>query len=616
MWSDNETNSDYIDFRHMVSAVTSIINNDTLLPCSIGVFGDWGSGKSSLMKMIEKVYSEDKDTLIINFNGWLFEGYEDTKTVLMSRIVDEIIKKRTLEEKALKIAANLLRKIDIMKLGRQAVKHGMAYLALGPAGLAITSTSEALSKLSNVDYEKYIKENKDKSDPDDLLRTNIQDFHMNFEQLISETKISKVIVFIDDLDRCSHDTVIGTLEAIKLFLFVKNTAFIIGADERLIKYAVRMRFPEIPGDNTEVGRDYLEKLIQYPIRIPPLSELELTIYINLLFTNLYTDPGDFEQLRENVLKKKNEDQFGFTLNLENVGDFVSVVDQKLKEALLLSAQIIPVLTVGLNGNPRQTKRFLNTMLLRYEMAKSKGEELNKRVLAKLMLLEYFKSETFKTFYEQQVQNKGLIPSMNIMENLAQRDPVDDKDRKQLPVEQQAYLQDTWIINWLTSEPSLVNTDMQPYFYFSRDKLSVSGIKLLRMGSQAQEVLRKLLNDAETIRNVALREAKSISVGDASSIFESLAEKIKSEGNQRGESSTLKRLFDFCGVRNELISQLLSFVEKLPHKILPLTSVTLILKVTNGTTHDQTAKRIINEWSISQTNKGLAAIAGKKLKTKQ
>jgi hypothetical protein len=43
---------------------------------------------------------------------------------------------------------------------------------------------------------------------------------------------------------------------------------------------------------------------------------------------------------------------------------------------------------------------------------------------------------------------------------------------------------------------------------------------------------------------------------------------------------------------------------------------LILKVTNGTTHDQTAKRIINEWSISQTNKGLAAIAGKKLKTKQ
>lgn len=616
MWNDNETSSDFIDFQHMVSAVTSIINNDTLLPCSIGVFGDWGSGKSSLMKMIEKVYSGEKDTLVINFNGWLFEGYEDTKTVLMSRIVDEIIKKRTLEDKALKIAANLLRKIDIIKLGRQAVKHGLAYLALGPAGLAITSTSEALSKLSNVDYEKYIKENKDKSDPDELLRTSIQDFYLNFEQLINETKITKVIVFIDDLDRCSHDTVIGTLEAIKLFLFVKNTAFIIGADERLIKYAVRMRFPEIPGDNTEVGRDYLEKLIQYPIRIPPLSDLELTIYVNLLFTNLFTDPGEFEHIRSNVLKKKNEDQFGFTLNLENIADFVKVVDEKLKEALLLSAQIIPVLTVGLNGNPRQTKRFLNTMLLRYEMAKSKGEELNKRVLAKLMLLEYFKSETFKTFYEQQGQNKGIIPSMNIMEDIAKNDVVDDKIIKKLPTDQQAYLQDPWIKNWLTSEPSLIDLDMQPYFYFSRDKLSFSGIKLQRMGSQAQEVLRKLLNDAETVRNVALRDAKSISIGDASSIFESLTEKIKGEGKQTGDSPTLKRLFDFCEVRKELISQLLSFVEKLPHKILPISSVTWILKVTNGTTHEQTASRIVNEWRVSETNKGLAAVAGKKLKTKQ
>ena len=221
------------------------------------------------------------------------------------------------------------------------------------------------------------------------------------------------------------------------------------------------------------------------------------------------------------------------LILRMLRSLLNVVDEKLKEALLLSAQIIPVLTVGLNGNPRQTKRFLNTMLLRYEMAKSKGEELNKRVLAKLMLLEYFKSETFKTFYEQQVQNKGIIPSMNIMEDIAKKDMVDDKNLKKLPNDQQAYLQDPWIKNWLTSEPSLIDMDMQPYFYFSSDKLSVSGIKLQRMGSQAQEVLRKLLNDAETIRNVALRDAKSISIGDASSIFESFAEKIKGEGKQTG-----------------------------------------------------------------------------------
>ncbi|MBD3660989.1 MAG: hypothetical protein HUJ11_02150 [Arenibacter algicola] len=130
MWSDNETKSDFIDFQHMVKAVTSIVDNDNLLPCSIGVFGDWGSGKSSLMKMIEEKYSDKEGVLVINFNGWLFEGYEDTKTVLMSRIVDEIIKERTLDKKALKIAAKLLRKIDLIKLGRSAIKHGIGYLTM------------------------------------------------------------------------------------------------------------------------------------------------------------------------------------------------------------------------------------------------------------------------------------------------------------------------------------------------------------------------------------------------------------------------------------------------------------------------------------------------------
>jgi len=612
MWSDNETNSDFIDFQHLIGAISSIIDNDTLLPCSIGVFGDWGSGKSSLMKMVEDKYAEDKDILVINFNGWLFEGYEDTKTVLLSRIVDEIIKKRTLDEKALKFAAKLLRKIDLIKLGRSAVKYGLGFLIMGPSGLALTSSADALQKFAAVDYEEYLKNKPKKEDPDETLRTDIQEFHLNFEQLINETKIKKVIVFIDDLDRCSHDTVIGTLEAIKLFLFVKNTAFIIGADERLIKYAVRRRFPEIPGDNTEVGRDYLEKLIQYPVRIPPLSEIEITIYINLLFTKLYTDIGAFEIVRKNVLKKKNDNQYGFTLNLDNINDFIKEVGEELKEALLLSAQLIPVLTVGLNGNPRQVKRFLNTLLLRHEMAKSKGEELDKRILAKLMLIEYFKSETFKSIYEEQAKNNGLIPWIGSVEELLKKGLFKEDEIDTLPIEQQSYIQDSWTRDWLASEPSLAQVNLQSYFYFSRDKLSLSGIKLQRMSSQAQEIFRKLMNDAESIKNVALRDSVSLSPADASAIFETLSEKVKYEGKQVGESSPLKRLADFCEVRKELISQFLVMLEKLPHQTLPISAVTWVTSLTSESEHVQFGKKILRSWSESTTNKNLAKIAKRKL----
>ncbi|OQP60173.1 hypothetical protein A3860_34395 [Niastella vici] len=193
--------------------------------------------------------------------------------------------------------------------------------------------------------------------PDDNIRSNIQDFHENFDELIRETSIEKIIVFIDDLDRCSPDTVIGTLEAIKLFLFTKGTAFVIGADERLIKYAVRRRFPEIPADSTEVGRDYLEKLIQYRIRIPPLNTNELINYVNLLFSQLHIDAGEFEIARENILKEKQKNGFDFIFDINNADKFFHLRTDELKESFQLCSQVVPILSVGLNGNPRQCKRF-------------------------------------------------------------------------------------------------------------------------------------------------------------------------------------------------------------------------------------------------------------------
>ena len=625
MWNDSETNSDFIDYQHYVNAVIKIIDNEDLLPCSIGVFGDWGSGKSSLMKMVEEKYTDQQDTLVIKFNGWLFEGYDDTKTVLMGSIVDEIIRKRTLSEKAIKLGAKILKKIDVFKVSSTALKYGLSYITMGPAGIALASSSDVLSKLKEDDYEKYIKEKKAEGNEgtDGTIRSNIQEFHKNFEDLIAETKIKKIVVLIDDLDRCSTDTIIGTLEAIKLFLFTQKTAFVLGADERLIKYAVRKRFPEIQGDSTEIGRDYLEKLIQYPIRIPPLNSIELATYINLLFTKLHLDVGEFELVRENVLKEKNKEGFDFVFNFSNADKFINLVKDANKEDLLLSAQITPVLSVGLNGNPRQCKRFLNTLLLRLGMADSKSIALNKRILAKLMLLEYFKPETFKLFYESQSKNNGIIEGIERMEDNEVTKKTPTKPQKKvtseepvaqtLTIEQEALLQDTWLVSWLKSEPSLKNENLQPYYYFSRDRLSISGTHLQRMSPAAQEVFRKLTADGETVINLGIEESKTLSIGDASAVFEALTEKINQQEKQAGDNPILKRLFDFCAIRIELVSQILIFVEKLPEPILPLSVATWLTEITKNTAYSDNATKLLTKWSKSTTNTTLAKMCTTKLK---
>ena len=613
MWNDNESLSDYIDYSHLMKAVTTIIDTDELLPCSIGIFGDWGSGKSSLMKMVENKYEGEEDILVIKFNGWLFEGYEDAKSVLMGRIVDEIISNRKFSEKAVKYAAKLLKRIDWFKVAGSSLKYGMSFLTLGPIGVAGVSAADVMSKMKEVDYEKYIEDRQEKEigDPDENLRSNIQEFHQNFEALIEETNLKKIVVFIDDLDRCSPDTIIGTLEAIKLFLFTQKTAFVIGADERLIKYAVRRRFPEVPGENLEVGRDYLEKLIQYPIRIPPLNRIELTTYINLLFSQLYsTSTEEFEEIRNKVMQTKLDKGFDFALDQSNIAEFSKIKNIEFDDGIALCSQIVPVLNLGLNGNPRQAKRFLNTLLIRINMASAKGITLKKRVLAKLMLLEYFKPETFTDFHDIQAGNNGDISLIEKLENITLTATEDEEKKDALAPEEKILLEDSWMIDWIKSEPKLSKENLQSYFYFSRDKLAISAINIQRMSPKAQDVIQKLLSDSEAVQKLSIKSLGTLSSSEAASIFEALTQKVRQEENL-SNSKAFKAIFELCRAKVELKSQIVIFLSKYPDHKLPLIVTTLsegLLKDSNP----ESLNQLFNSWSKS-SNISLAKVAKKKIK---
>ena len=568
MWHDNETTDDFIDFGYLKSTASQIIDNQSLLPCTIGVFGDWGSGKSSLMGMIAKDLEADEETLIIKFNGWLFEGYEDAKTVLMGTILETIEDKATIGEKSKKLVKALLKKVNWMKLTGTAIKYGVSALTLGSAGLAIASGVDLLKDAKEVKPEDYIKE---ENAEEKSLRMGIRDFHSDFEELLKSTKYKKLVVFIDDLDRCNPDTVIATLEAIKLFLFVKNTAFIISADERLIKYAVRRRFPEIPGEGSEVARDYLEKLIQFPIRVPALSFSEIETFINLLYCHLYLDPSDFSKVKEDIFKQRLNNFESGSYGYEEVNKILSSMSIELEAALHLSRQVSPILTTGLSGNPRQCKRFLNSLMMRIGMAKSRNIELKERVLAKLMLLEYFKGETFKQLSQEQAKENGKPEIIKSLEDKVAQ-PIEGN--KSLPVavdsgrdaEFMVWLSDAWLFTWLKSEPSLSEEDLRPYFYFSKDKLNSLNLVHQRITPIAQGVLEKLLNQSVGVMKVGLKEFKNLNNSDAAGIFEIISEKAKREAN----IDLLKMLITLSKEPSELTSQLLTLLNGIsPSAIKPV-----------------------------------------------
>lgn len=607
MWNDNETNIDLIDLSHLVNSITRIINDDNLVPSTIGIFGDWGSGKSSLLKMVEDSYVDNKDVLSIKFNGWLFEGYEDAKSVLMGTILEQIIKNRTLDEKAKAIAIKLLKRIDWFKIARSTVKYGISFVAAGPVGVGLAAMSDIPAAIGNIDYEKFISEGSEQQS----LRMSIQDFHKDFTQLLAETKIKRLIVFIDDLDRCNPDTVIETLEAIKLFLYVDGTVFIISADERLIEYSVRKRFPELSVSKNSVSRDYLEKLIQHPIRIPQLNKSEIETYINLLFTFLHLDAKNAEETRIKVIQEKRKSLYPSNFIFNNAQQYIKDIEinSELKDDLLLSSQITPILSAGLNGNPRQCKRFLNMLMIRFKIAEDKNLKIEKRILSKIMLLEYFRPESFKALFDLQKNQDGKpleikqLESQRIVKSTKSKGaPYNDAEQVGLI---DNWLKDKWLKEWCSIEPQLTDIDLQPYFYLTRDRLSFDSSEIGRMSANIQEIFGQLISESDAIKNKGLEQIKLISASDASTIFISLTKKITSEENESKRERFVETLNEFSGHRKELLSELVLFYNKFPEKYLTAGIVPQLKSVLEGTEYISNLEVLISKWSKSTENRYLA-----------
>ena len=593
MWNDNETHQDLIDFKYLTDSVNIIINNDNLIPSTIGIYGDWGSGKSSLMKMIE-LENTKPENLIIKFNGWLFEGYEDAKIALLTTLIDEIIKSRTWDEKAKTYLSRLVKRIKWLKVITKLGHIGAnAYMA----NQTNFDFAKAATEISALEIDDYIKDVEDENQS--IIDKGIREFHKDFQSLLKETKLKRVIVLIDDLDRCNPDTIISTLEAIKLFLFVEKSVFIISADERLINYAVKKRFPELPSTDYDVSKDYIEKLIHFPIRIPSLSEAEYEAYTNLLFAQLHLNPDEFEELRSKVFTPSTDDLSICKLSNENIQNLLPDVSEEMKTDFILSKQINPILVSVLSGNPRQCKRFLNMMMLRLNMSISKGVTLKKNVLAKLMLLEYFKTESF---------NKLVKASYEVEDNILMllEDPG-----KQTPKSFESWSTDPWLKKWMDIEPKLGEENLKLYFYFTKSKNNVEFSTNKRLSEEAKTILKNLF-ESELVCKDAIRQSSQLSSIDKNAIFSELTNKLITEEVLTRRGNLNKILVLFVKQNDILISEYCAFMENISESILMASNVPNLMTLTKNTAHQAYGMTILEKWSKS-SNTTLATAAKNKLK---
>lgn len=507
MWKDKETDIDLLGYRVHARMLRNIVLNEAMLPISIGVFGNWGSGKSSLMLLMEKeIYdwiSKEKEKgssqriLQINFNSWQFENYESTKYSLIENILraisNDISKNRDFFEKA----DELLTRIKWLSVASLVFSKATELLPEKIRKL-IPSVKELKSILKDDDFEDLLADCESRKSSRIIPR-----FRKDFEELVENADYKCIVVYIDDLDRCSPDRIIECLEAIKLFLNVNKTAFIIGADERLIEYAIDKHYPIDTSQETPYRHfsDYLEKLIQLPYKLPKLSRREQETYILLLLCE-YHLPNRYSEIHKDYIEFREQDLHS-SYGLQELKSRLSNIDFTTVERM---SCIIPLMQEFLNGNPRQLKRFMNTLRVRLELANAaQFKDVEAAILAKLMTLEYdpLSRERFEDLYNRQNTAGGIISDM---------DKIETEAISGSPTLWGKDWNSPKLCKWLATKPSFVGINLVNYFWISRESLKDSEPIASNVTAHVYQIWNRLMQNrsvAAATSNIAI-ECKSLS----------------------------------------------------------------------------------------------------------
>lgn len=535
MWKDCETRIDYLNIRHIVEILNNLILDDNLTPATIGVYGAWGSGKSSVLAMSEQILLHDKNLLCIKFNSWMYEDYFDIRAALISTIVQDMAEKLPKKDKLFSKAKELIKSINILGL----IKKGVGY------GLDI-----ALNKGANI-IEGLITSSStkgaDESETENSLRESIRAFSDVFTEIITTTKLKRIVVYIDELDRCTPDRIIDILEAIRLFAFVPGISFVIGADERLIKYAVDCKYENLPGNDVSIGKEYLDKLIQYTVYIPVLSVEEMSNYICLLYME------NMEAKYKNDMISKTlalmSDNISFKFNSEIIGDgYEKDIVENLKIIENKAKMLSIIFELGFQGNPRKCKRFLNGLAMRMAIAETRKLNVNEAILCKLMMLEYYKPEIFNLIVKEQSINKGYIRSL-----YAKSIPFDDPYAK--------YRSDEWFNSWILIEPTLENIELGNYIYISRTNYRF-GFVSVAMSPFAEKIYKELTIGGVINHDKALEKIDQLSDDEAGAIFEQLIQDISIKPNM--QSSFIKCMIQVAIKKKVFKDRMIDFLNNLKY----------------------------------------------------
>jgi len=544
MWNDVETTNDLLNFGVVADTAAQLIRDSANEPLSIGISGSWGSGKSSLVKMIGKSLNTEEQSeqkyLFLEFNAWLYQGFDDAKMALLQSVSDMLLeeanKQKTLTDKAVDLVKRV-QWFKVLKMGVPIASGAIVGGSIGGPIGAVVGAFGGLFKGDGLPSEEDITKAQEayktlepelkgilKDEETTSLPKEIASLRQAFEEILEGLDI-KLVVLVDDLDRCMPDTAISTLEAMRLLLFLPRTAFIIAADEKMIRSAVRSHFSNIQIDD-ELVTSYFDKLIQVPLRVPRLGVSEVKAYLILLFAEQAVKKGVITQkildkAKIEILNAVKQPWLG-GLKQQSITNAFGDSHSSLEKEIDIAEQLAHIMATAeqLAGNPRLIKRFLNNLIIRETIANAQGMSIAFEELVKLQLFERCASPSAFEFLAKKVSESddGKVEFLiEIEEKLKNGEDYEAPDHS---------WKDPFIEEWLKITPLLSDIDLRPLLHLSREKIvSLSGVDEL---SQEAKSIYEALLVVKSYNTTLITNIQSLQETEANQILIRLKRKLMSE----------------------------------------------------------------------------------------
>lgn len=235
---------DTLGFNEAKEAFLSVIKSANT-PITIGLYGPWGSGKTEMIKAISQELAEGSESehITLIFDAW---KYRNESNLVLPLIC-------SLEKKLL----------PVEKIKRSIVKSiGSAFIVMvncvlrNKTGINVGEIKAALN-LCEKNYKHYKKYN-------DKVTGIEKEYKIFIEMVLHKKAKKKLIIFIDNLDRCFPDIVVNLLEDISCFLSIKDTpcVYVLAMDRENVVKAIKNRYKDFDGAH------YLEKIVQIGLNMP------------------------------------------------------------------------------------------------------------------------------------------------------------------------------------------------------------------------------------------------------------------------------------------------------------------------------------------------------------